>query len=65
MLDRTYHPVYQASIAATAPPFGSELLDLELVPTHSELGLRLCGNQIYGALSTTGRVIAEKGLSEE
>ena len=65
MLDRTYHPVYQASIAATAPPFGSALLDLELVPTHSELSLRLCGNQIYGALSTTGRVIAEKGLSEE
>jgi hypothetical protein len=46
--DRTYHPVYQASIAATHE-FGSELLDLELVPTHSELGLRLCGNQIYGA----------------
>ena len=39
ILDRTYHPVYQASIAATHE-FGSELLDLELVPTHSELGLR-------------------------
>ena len=42
MLDRTYHPIYQASIAATHE-FGSQLLDLELVPTHSELGLRLCG----------------------
>ena len=42
ILDRTYHPVYQASIAATHE-FGSALLDLELVPTHSELGLRLCG----------------------
>ena len=39
ILDRTYHPIYQASIAATHE-FGSELLDLELVPTHSELGLR-------------------------
>jgi non-ribosomal peptide synthetase component F len=39
ILDRTYHPVYQASIAATHE-FGSQLLDLELVPTHSELGLR-------------------------
>ena len=37
--DATYHPVYQASIAATHE-FGSPLLDLELVPTHSELGLR-------------------------
>ena len=37
--DATYHPVYQASIAATHE-FGSDLLDLELVPTHSELGLR-------------------------
>ena len=36
ILDRTYHPVYQASIAATHE-FGSELLDLELVPTHEGL----------------------------
>ena len=57
ILDRTYHPVYQASISATHE-FGSELLDLELVPTHSELGLRLCGNQIYGASDPTHWLIS-------